>query len=405
MRMLLRLAWRNVWRHPARSRVVVATVAIGLFVALFMTAFYQGVAEQRIRNTVRHDLSHLQLHHPDFPADHDPAFLIHGADSLVDALLARPGVAAVAPRMVLMGMVQSPTAATGLRINGVDPELEDRTTGLGGAVVEGEWFGPGRSNGILISANTARRLNVRLRGKVVVMAQAPSGEIASAAFRVQGIHRTVNGLSDDANVYITRADAAAMLGVDDAVHEVAVLLHHNELVEAEAAALRAARPGLLVRTWTELSPEMDLLVNLFDAIIFALLGIIFAALAFGLVNTMLMAVLERQREIGMLVSIGMGRGRVFAMVVLETLLVVLAGVPIGGLLAWGVITWGAAHGMRLGVYSDTLQDFGYDPLVYPSLTAYHVAVLVLMVVTLTLLAALYPAAKALTLKTAEAIRK
>jgi putative ABC transport system permease protein len=405
MMMLMRLAWRNVWRHPGRSGIIIAAVAIGLFASAFLMAFYQGLIEQRIDSVVRHETSHVQIHHPAFITDQDPVFRIARADSLVQLLLARQHVRSATPRVVLNGMVQSATGSTGLRINGIDPELEDRTTGLAGAVKEGEWFRPERRHGILISAKVARQLKVRLRGKVVLMAQGPGGEIVSGAFRVIGIYGTINGPRDDANAYITRSDAAAMLGLTDEVHEIALLLDHSAAVDPEVAAIRTLVPDLLVRGWTELSPEMQILVGTFDQMMFVLLGIIFLALAFGLVNTMLMGVLERTREIGMLMAVGMGRARIFGMVVLETLLVVLAGVPVGALLSTVAIWWGATKGINLRDWGETATQFGYDPHVFPSMKPYHALVILAMVVAISLLSAIYPAIRALKLNAAEAIRK
>jgi len=189
------------------------------------------------------------------------------------------------------------------------------------------------------------------------------------------------------------------------VHEIALLLDHSDAVEPEVAALRAALPGLLVRGWTELSPEMQILVGTFDQMMFVLLGIIFLALAFGLVNTMLMGVLERTREIGMLMAVGMGRARIFGMVVLETVLVVLAAVPVGALLSAVAIGWGARTGINLRTWGETATQFGYDPNVFPSMKPYHAVVILTMVVVISLLSAIYPAIRALKLNAAEAIRK
>jgi ABC-type lipoprotein release transport system permease subunit len=405
MIMLLRLAWRNVWRHPGRSGIIVAAVAIGLFASAFLMAFYQGLIEQRIDSVVRHETSHVQLHHPGFIADQDPVFRIPQADSLLNVLAQRPHVRSVAPRVAFTAMLRSPTGSTGMRINGVDPDREDATTGLRSALKQGEWFSADRPHGILISARVARQLKVKLRGKVVVMAQGSGGDIVSGAFRVIGIYGTINGPRDDANAYITRSDAAGMLGLGDEVHEIALLLDHSDAVEPEVAALRAALPGLLVRGWTELSPEMQILVGTFDQMMFVLLGIIFIALAFGLVNTMLMGVLERTREIGMLMAVGMGRAYIFGMVVLETVLVVLAGVPVGALLSAVAIGWGGRTGINLRTWGETATQFGYDPNVFPTMKPDHAGVILAMVVAISLLSAIYPAIRALQLNAAEAMRK
>ena len=405
MRMLLSLSWRNVWRNRARSLIIVGSVALGMWAALFLSAFYQGMVDQRMRTVIQEESSHLQLHHPLFPADMEPRYVIPAADSVLRMLGERPAVRQVAPRALLSGMITSPTGSTGVRFNGVDPAAEDSTTRLGSKLIDGAMLDTTRRNGIIVSERLAQKLKLKLRSKVVLMTQDTSGNIASGAYRVQGLYRTINTPYDEANIFITRAAAGELIGVPGACNEIALLLHDNSPLAEEKSALTSALPGLEVKDWKQITPEAALLVESFDEYMFIFTFIIFLGLAFGLVNTMLMAVLERTREIGMLVSIGMGRARVFGMVVLETVFLVLAATPLGLLIAWGSITYFGHRGIDLTQYAEMGSSFGFDLVVRPAITSGHVLNIMIMVVVTALLSSAYPARKALRINAAEAIRK
>lgn len=405
MSLLLSLAWRNVWRNRTRSLIIVGSVALGMWAALFLAAFYQGMVDQRMRSIIRDESSHLQLHHPAFPADLEPRYLIPAADSTAQALRVRPGVRQVAPRALLNGMISSPTGTAGVRLNGVDPVIEDSTTHLSAKLVQGSGLDQGKRNGILVSERLAKKLKVKLRSKVVILTQDTAGGMASGAFRIQGIYRTINAPYDDANVFITRAAAGEQIGVAGACHEIAVLLEDDAALAWQKGALARALPHLEVKDWKEVVPEAALLVESFDEYMAIFSVIIFLGLAFGLVNTMLMAVLERTREIGMLVSIGMGRGRVFRMVVLETVFLVLVAVPVGLLVAWASIAHYHTTGIDLRSFSAATSSFGFDLVVRPATTGGHVLKTLVMVVLTALLSAAWPAWKALRINATEAIRK
>lgn len=405
MRTMLALSWRNVWRNRTRSLIIAGSVALGMWAALFLAAFYQGMVDQRMRTVIQEESSHLQVHHPAFLADMEPRFTIPAADSLARALAARPTVRQVACRTLLNGMITSPTGSTGVRFNGVDPVAEDSTTRLGGKIIDGQPLDPAKKNGILVSERLARKLKVKLRGKVVLMTQDTSGGIASGAYRVQGIYRTINTPYDEANIFITRAAADELIGLPGACNEIALLLKDHAPLEEEKAVLARSLPRLEVKDWKQVTPEAALLVESFDEYMLIFTVVIFLGLAFGLVNTMLMAVLERTREIGMLVSIGMSRARVFWMVVLETVFLVTAATPLGLLVAIGSIRYFGRTGIDLTRNAEMGSSFGFDLVVHPVITGSHVANLLVMVVLTALFSAAYPARKALRIKAAEAIRK
>jgi ABC-type lipoprotein release transport system permease subunit len=403
--MLIKVAWRNVWRNRARSGVIVLSVAIGLWAGIFMVGFYHGMIRQRIRSVIERETSHIQIHHPSFAEDHDLGYDIGPKDSILQRLPTGASVRAAAQRTVCHGMAATPSGSSGVKINGVEPDAEAAITGLSKDVDTGSYFKPGGRNEVLIGARLAKKLRLVVGRKMVLTTEDREGNLSSGAFRVVGVFRTVNASHDETDVYIRIPDADVLGAMEGNVNEIAILLNEDKSVDSAAAGLRRAMPRLRVETWTEINPEMQLLVSTNNQVLVIFMGIILLALAFGIVNTMLMSVLERTREIGMLLSLGMSRMRVFIMILLETLFLVMVGCPAGivpGLLTVGYLS---RRGIDLSRYMEALSSFGWDFMVYPSLEWRQVLTIIGLVVFTALLSSLFPARRALSLKPAEAIRK
>ncbi len=403
--MLIRIAWRNIWRNPARSLVILLSVAIGLWAGIFIVAFYEGVIQQRIRSAIDNELSHIQIHHPAFRDEQDLRFDLQPSDSLTSMLKQLPAVQQWSQRIVANGMVSTSAGSSGARVNGVDPAAEAAMTGLSAKVKDGQWFSGEGRNEVLIGEALAQKLRLTTGKKLVITLTDRTGEISSGAFRIRGIFRTASQPFDETNIYIRRTDADRLGAMEGRVVEVAIRLHQDVETDAIAGIINQRFPELEVKTWRELSPEMELLVVTTGQTIYIFMGIIMLALAFGIINTMLMAILERTREIGMLIALGMARMRIFWMILMETLLLVLAGAPAGMIPAVLTVMYTRKNGIDLSVFSEVLSSFGWDTRVYPFLEA-GMLLRVLALVTLTaLLSALLPARRALRLKPADALRK
>jgi ABC-type lipoprotein release transport system permease subunit len=403
--MLFRIAWRNIWRNKTRSIVILVAVAMGLWAGIFLMAFYNGMVEQRIRSAIESEISHIQIHHPDFRKDHDLRFFVKDGWTMVDSLKNEARVKIVGGRLIIYGMAASAAGSAGVRINGVSADTEAALTKLSGKIVSGKYFSGAVKNEILVGRKLAKKLKLDLHSKTILTFTDRDGNIASGAFRIVGIYQTVNTPYDESNVFIRAEDAGLLAGLPGQLNEIALLLEKDEDVKTVAAALARKYPLLEVKNWMEISPEMELLVTAMDQMMIFYMGIIMLALAFGIINTMLMSVLERTREIGMLLSLGMNKFRIFGMILLETLFLVLAGCPAGILPAILTIMYTRRNGIDLSIFSDTFSSFGYSNVVFPSLQPGQFGMIMLLVVITALFSALFPARRALSLKPAEAIRK
>jgi ABC-type lipoprotein release transport system permease subunit len=314
-------------------------------------------------------------------------------------------VKAVTSRTLSSGMVSSPTTASGVNINGIFPDEENNVTQLASRIVEGQYLDTTVRNAVLIGEKLALKLNVKLKNKIVLTFQDTTGEMVAGAFRIAGIYRSKNASLDEINVYVHAADLNRLLNDPRAVHEIAILLYDDNESEQVKAKIVNQFPGLSIKTWKELSPELDLVINSFNEYMYIFVGFILLALTFGIVNTMLMAVLERVREIGMLMAIGMSRVRVFLMVMLETIYLALIGGPAGLFIAYMTIRWTERSGIDISKFSEGLASYGFSSIVYPELETHYYLPLTLMTVFTAILSAIYPAIRAVRLKPAEAIRK
>jgi ABC-type lipoprotein release transport system permease subunit len=402
--MLALIAWRNVWRNKLRSLVVIFSIAVGLWAGIFITAFAWGLYEQNIRDVIQNQLSHLQMHSPSFVREKRPTDTLAGSQAILNRVRAIPQVKAVTLRSLSTGMIASPSLSAGVSVNGVDPESETAVTHLASRIADGEYFSQGKGQ-ILIGRKLADKLNVGVRSKVVVTLQDTHDEIVSGAFRIKGIFRSKNSLFDETQVYLRSSELTAMIGIGASAHEAAIILHEDSMTDSTRSALASAYPFLSVQTWRDLAPELDLIVSSFNQYMYLFIGIILLALTFGIVNTMLMAVLERYRELGMLMAIGLNKTRVFLMIMLETVYLAAVGGPLGVIASEFSIRGLARHGLDLSDFSEGLSAYGYSTLIYPSIDRGMYLTILLMTLAVTLLSSVYPAWKALRLNPAQAIRK
>lgn len=403
--MLPKIAWRNIWRNKMRSLVVVASVAIGLWAGMFTTAFSWGLYTEHIHDAIENQLSHIQIHNPSFEADKAPEFTIADGRTITERLKKDGRIKGVSGRIVTSGMISSPVTTAGVLIMGIDPDDEKQVSSISKNVVEGTYFNQQKKNEILIGEKLATKLRVKLRGKIVLTFQSKDGDITAGAFRVAGIFRSRNSSFDELSVFIRAGELSQLLGTGNEIHEIALLLKRDETCDGIAKELKATYPTLQVQTWKNLSPELELVIDSFQQYMFIFIAIILLALMFGIVNTMLMAVLERQRELGILMAIGLNRWRLFMMIVLETVFLVMLGIPLGILITSLSVNYFNQHGIDVSSFSEGLAQYGFSTVIHPELEASYYFPVALMTAGAALLSAIYPAIKALQLKPAVAIRK
>lgn len=403
--MLFSISWRNVWRNKLRSSVIITAIALGICAGIFSSAFYKGMADQRIEKAIKTEISHIQIHKPNFRQANDITKYIPESDKLVNKIRQLPDVSGVSQRIIIFSMASSAETASGVKISGIMPEEEKRVTNLNTKLTEGNFFEEQKRNPILVGWKLAEKLNVKLGSKIVLTMQDINNNIVAGAFRIVGIFDTANGAFDESNVFVRFNDLQRLMEMPEhAAHEIAILADNNDLVPKVLKEVKAVAGDLEVMSWSQLSPEMNYLNEAMDLYMYIFIIIILFALLFGIINTMLMVVLERIKEIGMLMAIGMNRLRIFMMIVLESIFLSLTGGVVGVLLGAGVSKYFESHRIDLSMWGEVYQDLGYDPYVYTSLQFPLLINVTVLVILTGIIASLYPAYKALQNDPADALR-
>lgn len=226
-----------------------------------------------------------------------------------------------------------------------------------------------------------------------------------AAFRVSGIFRTNNDMFESTSLFVPEYELRELTGMKDGMyHRVIVRLDNDDLTDKVTALVRESLPGSEVLNWKEIQPDLAMMADFMQQIYGVFMVIILAALSFGIVNTMLMAVLERTRELGMLAAIGMNRRKIFSMIMLESVFLSIVGGIMGMAVSGAVIAATAKKGINLVKYSEGMEAFGYTAHLFPTIDVQFFITTTVLIVLTGILSSIYPARKALKLNPVEAIR-
>jgi ABC-type lipoprotein release transport system permease subunit len=402
--MLISLAWKNIWRNKKRSGIIIGAITFGLWGGLFSSALMIGITESMVETAISRDLSHIQIHKQDYDQDRDVRNFISEGAKVLERVGQIAGVEAAAGRTLIMGMAASPTSSFAVQITGVEPQESAAVTDIHQRIIEGSYFDSQRRNPIIIGKKLADRLNLKLHAKVVLSFQDLEGNIAYMACRVVGIFKTNSSQFDEMNTYVLQSDLFRILGTDSIVHEIAIRVADVKEIDRLKTELLNIFPKLQIETWVELAPELAYLSQNTSLYMYIFVGIILFALLFGITNTMLMSVVDRIRELGVLIAIGMKRGRIFFMILLETILLSLTGGLFGTIIGVMTIAYFGRTGIDLTFVSTGLESWGMAAVLYPFLPAVMYIILTIMILIAANIAALLPAWKATHLVPSEAIR-
>lgn len=402
MKTIFKIAWRNIWRNKVRSTIVILSITIGLVAGLFASGMVQGMMKQKVNTVIENEISHIQIHAKNFRDDFALKSTIPNADKITAALNQNNKVKASSERVVSMMMIGTTKGNGAVKVTGVEPENEMKVTKLSSLMVDGKYFEGVNKNPIIVSKVIAEKYNLKLKSKLVLTAQDVNGEIIAASFRVAGIYDSGNPMYDEMNVFVQKTDIQNLLGLESNIHEIAILLYDYAQSEPLSISLQNKYTDTEVLPWLDLATGMRYTMDIIGMYTYIIVGIILFALLFSIVNTMLMAVLERVKEIGVLMAVGMNKFKIFSMIMLETIFYALMGGTFGLVIGYVIISYFGTYGLDFG---DAYKDVGFGSLIYTELPAADYLKVSIMVFFMAIIAAIYPALKALSLKPVEAIRK
>lgn len=395
----LRLAWRNVWRNPRRTALTVAATVFAVVLVVFFVAMAAGLHEKMIEDTVRVNAGHASISGRGYLENRTLEEFVILDEGLERALDSTPGVAGWAPRLNGFGLLSNDSATRGVAVIGVDPAREPSVTTLAGRLREGSFLRPGARREIVLGSRLASNLSARIGDEILLYSMAYSLETAYDLFRVTGILKLPDAGLDRSLSIISLADAQDFFVYGDRVSEVAILAREADETPAIVRRLERELDGrsrVEVHTWQERMPELVQFIFLDDAGMYILLVILVIVVAFGIFNTILMAVLERKREFGVLLALGLRPRSVFHIVYLESFLLAGVGLALGLAVGIPLVLYFQAHPIPLSgdQMVEAMELFGIEPVFTWKLKPLNPIGSVATILGVALVAALYPALKA-----------
>jgi putative ABC transport system permease protein len=402
--MLLTLAWRNIWRNRRRTIIILTSIVVGVVALIFFDSYVNGFMQQMFESQLGTHTGHLQIHARGFEDDRIVQNFMTESSTPSAALKANPAVKAFSRRTVSYGLISSASNSAGIVLVGIHPDEEAGITTIKASVVTGRYLTDARHEAV-IGKRLAETLGVGLGDRIVAMASSMDGSVGSEVFRVAGLFQSPSSAFDKMYVYVPIADAQSMLGVGDRIAEFAILTHDIAAVGTVQDELRHTLGDTFeVLSYRELLPSLIIMIELVRQVMRVFYLIIGLAMLFGIINTMLMSVFERIRELGVLKAIGMRNGRLFRMIVLEAFLLGAVGASAVVTLSLAIQILLGHTGINLSSFSEGLAAFGAGAILYPMATATGVLSAAVVVLIFCVLAAVYPAYRAMRLQPINAIR-
>lgn len=380
-------------------------VIIGVWSMIFLGALMRGMVEDMRENGISTLTGHIQVHHRgyrDDPVIENSITDLKEIKSVLKNVLP-PGTQWIS-RIRVNAITSNARHSDGVTLVGIDPAREAKVSFIGHAVTQGHYLKADDKYGIVVGKALADKFETKLGRKLVLMSQDTSGEIASRAFRIVGIFRAEMQATEKQFVFITISVAQHMLKLKNGISEISISLQDQRETTRVTTALRAALPSTYeVHSWQELLPLLTAYLRIFDGFMWLWYLVVFIAMGFGIVNTMLMAVFERIREFGLLKALGMKPWWIIKEVLTESFFLLVLGMAIGNILGFLSVLALSGSGIDLSALAAGTEFAGMGRVIYPVISSKDVTIANLVVFILGLLVSVYPAAKAARFTPVEAL--
>lgn len=401
---LIKIGWRNIWRNKKRSLVVILSIVLGLYGGLIIASLMITLNTQRMDTAINTYLADIQIHNKNFSKEYSLNDTISNIHFLEKTLTNDSRVKSFSKRVVINGMLSNSTGSYGVNVLGINPESEVKVTNVYSKLVEGDYFESKRLNTMIVGKKLADKLDLRLRSKVVVAFQDVNSDITSLLFRVEGIFKSGNGMFDDYNVFVKNASIFSNLPDLNGYHEIPILTTDENATQSLKFDLKKINNSLEVKSWDEIAVELAYANQMISSFLYIFMLIVLSGLSFGIINTMLMAILERKKEIGMLMSIGMSKIYIFLMICFETVFLSLVAIPFGILITYITVDYFSVTGIDLSIVGSGLENFGVGAILYLKLHNEYYYNLSLLVILISFISSIFPAIRALKINPAEATK-
>ncbi len=396
------LGLRNLMRNKKRSLISIAAVALGVWSSAALSTLARGVSYGMAEDTISTLSGHIQVHAPKylddpsiehrFPEPQGPLRVALDSDSRWAERVRVPGVAA------------SERESLGVTILGIDAERERGLSFVPDAMIEGEFLSSSDESGVIVGAKLLERLQTGLGKRIVLMSESAHHQIAERGFRILGVFKAKLESTELGFVFVAKGNAQHFLGIPGEISEVALRLVTRDQIPAVEAALKRAAPDLAIDSWESLNPFIVALISVQSRFISFWFVVVFVAVSFGLVNTLLMAIFERTRELGLFQALGMKPVQIINLILVESLVLLLMGAIVGNLLGLSTLWW-LREGLDISAFAAGAEHIGISRIIHPKFLLPDWIKVNLILFVMGMLSSLYPAYRASSIAPAAALAR
>jgi len=381
-------------------------LVVGLSLFIFSWSFGDGFHEEMINNAVETHMAHIQIHKKGFVDNPILKNRIADPMPIIEAVKKTPKVISYAPRVKCQGLASTAYASSNVSIVGIDPTLESKLTNIQDKLLSGRYINVKAKDEAMIGIKLAEKLELDLGDKIIVTGQSLKGDLKAEAFKVVGIYRTSDPSLDKYFVYIPISTAQKFFAMGTSINEVAIDVKKDRDIKSALIFLKKNinNPDLEILSWREVNPALVQFIQLDDISLYITVFIVAVVIALEVYNTLLMSILERTKEFGVMLAMGTKPSGIVAVVVFEAIFMgavtILFGCTIGGLSSLYFVY----NPLDFSFVAEGFEAFAVSPLINFSLGPKHFIVTSAIMFLIVIISSLYPAIKASRLKPVEAIR-
>jgi len=400
-----KIAWRNIWRNRRRTFITVASVLFAVFLALLMRSMQLGTYGYMIESAVKSSTGYLQVHQKGYWDDKSIDNTMEYPPGLPEQLKSTPNVTEIIPRLESFALISSGKQTKGVAVIGTVPEIEDKISGLSKKLVAGEFLSGGE-NGLLIAEGLANYLKVKVGDSLVLLGQGYHGVTAAAEIPVRGILRFIQPDMNNQLVYMELSQAQDFYTAHGRLTSISIMLEKRGLMHQTQNTLQAIDPdNLEVMSWKEMLYELVQYIEGDNISGLFMLGILYLVVGFGILGTILMMTMERRKEFGIMVAVGMKRHKLSLIILIESIIIGVTGVISGIILSLPFITYFYYHPIKLtGEMAEAVLEYNMEPIMPFALEPGFFIYQSIVVIIITLLAVIYPVSVISRLKVVNAIK-
>jgi ABC-type lipoprotein release transport system permease subunit len=402
----LQLAIRNLLRNRRRTTITLLTMAFGIGVLTLLSALNDGWLSQMKTNFILSYTGHVQIHAKGFEASQSLRDNIQDPEEVTRLMQSYGEISGWTLRIRTSGLASNGSSSAGVQIMATDSEQETWVTSIYKHVKQGEWLRPGVSRDLLLGITVAQTIGAEIGDRVVLMTQRPSGEMVSELFYLSGILETGAPQIDRTLALISLNTAQSWLNMGKSVTDIVIRADQHEETDLIVRLFRQqlSETRYEIMPWQELDPMVRQWLEFSDAYGFVIILVVVILVLTEILNTMLISLHERRKELGVIVAIGTPRSQIFTMLLLEAVLLILIGAALGYLAGSLMVYLLSDSGIDLSNYANAFQFFYMNPVIYPALTQESTIKILGATLIAALLAGIYPAWKATRLNLSQALR-